>query len=71
MKKILVFLIGILFYIQAFSQVNDTIKNLTLDEVTVTSMYRSNTTDMDELKADVINHINVGQEPSHMFKTIS
>lgn len=70
MKKILVFLIGILFYIQAFSQVNDTIKNLTLDEVTVTSMYRSNTTDMDELKADVINHINVGQEPSHMFKTM-
>ena len=60
MKKILVFLIGILFYVQAFSQVNDTIKNLTLDEVTVTSMYRSNTTDMDELKADVINHINVG-----------
>ena len=70
MKKILVFLIGILFYVQAFSQVNDTIKNLTLDEVTVTSMYRSNTTDMDELKADVINHINVGQEPSHMFKTM-
>lgn len=70
MKKILVFLIGILFSVQAFSQVNDTIKNLTLDEVTVTSMYRSNTTDMDELKADVINHINVGQEPSHMFKTM-
>ena len=70
MKKIFVFLIGILFSVQAFSQVNDTIKNLTLDEVTVTSMYRSNTTDMDELKADVINHINVGQEPSHMFKTM-
>lgn len=51
MKKILVFLIGILFSVQAFSQVNDTIKNLTLDEVTVTSMYRSNTTDMDELKS--------------------
>ena len=70
MKKILIFLIGILFSVQAFSQVNDTIKNLTLDEVTVTSMYRSNTTDMDELKADVIKHINVGQEPSHMFKTM-
>ena len=70
MKKILVFLIGIPFYVQAFSQINDTIKNLTLDEVTVTSMYRSNTTDMDELKADVINHVNVGQEPSHMFKTM-
>lgn len=48
----------------------DTIKDFTLDEVTVTSLYRSNTTDMDELKADVINGINVGQEPSHMFKTM-
>lgn len=72
MKKFYILFVGLLMSAAMFAEplANDTVKNFTLDEVTVTSLYRSNTTDMDELKADVINHINVGQEPSHMFKTM-
>lgn len=72
MKKFYILLVGLLMSATMFAEplAYDTVKDFTLDEVTVTSLYRSNTTDMDELKADVINEINVGQEPSHMFKTM-
>ena len=71
MKKIFIFFITILFSAQAFSINVDSIGDLfTLDEVTVTSLYRSSVTDVDELTNKDIIQVNVGQEPSHVFKVM-
>ena len=45
-------------------------KTVELDEVTVSSVLRSNTDDMQNIKTADLLKVNVGQEPSHVFKSM-
>lgn len=74
MRKYFVFLllaaVSICSYAISATEADSISKKFTLDEVTVTSVYRSTVSDMDELDNKVLVETNVGQEPSHMFKTM-
>ena len=48
------------------SYANDSIK-ITIDEVTVTSFYKSKVNNNDKIDNDKLLSINYGQEPSHVF----
>lgn len=66
MKKLFIINLLTLCTISGFSQTTDSI-SLNLDEVVVTSVYKKKSTINSEIKSDVINQRNYGQEPSNMF----
>lgn len=69
MRKILV-LFNLLIYSYLFSQDTLTLSSLNLDEVTITSIYRSKTSEMSEFTVDKLLKLDYGQEPSFVFKTM-
>lgn len=74
MRKYYVFLlltmISIYSYAISSADADSISKYFNLDEVSVTSVYRSATSDMDVLSTVDLVESNVGQEPSHMFKSM-
>ena len=66
-KKIskIISLIMIMF-ITFISYANDSIK-VTIDEITVTSFYKSKVNNNDKIDDDKLLSVNYGQEPSHVF----
>ncbi|WQJ53508.1 MAG: hypothetical protein [Wendovervirus sonii] len=76
MKKIFLILFAIATAFTAFANNADTIpakdtillNEFTLDEITVTALYNGNAGNNTEMYVKKINAVNVGQEPSHVFK---
>jgi len=74
MKKFYVILFSLMLFTKAFAidaeQLDSVVRTFTLDEVTVSSVLRSNTNEMQNITADQILKVNDGQEPSHVFKSM-
>lgn len=71
MRKLFTILFLVAF---TFTYAQDTIyvptKTVELDEVTVSSVLRSHTNEMQTITEKEILHVNTGQEPSHVFKSM-
>lgn len=72
MKKFLTFiLVSLLISVSMHAEnFNDTIKSYSLNEVSVTSLYRNNVVTGSTLNATILKSINHGQGPDYVFSTL-
>lgn len=72
MKKLISIITIVSIYLTAYSQGTDTTSNnvVKLDGVTVTSVLGSHTSEAQTIMQKEISNVNVGQEPSHVFKSM-
>lgn len=65
MRKFLTFILGLFFSISVFAQTDCVVM---LDSVTITSFYANSVETGSKINYDQISRLNVGQEPSNIFK---